>query len=74
MMEAERRVFSGDWLPADAEWLAWLDDLFVDVPLSGMIDQGMSMEKARRLVDLLALTKKATALSPAPIRQERETP
>jgi hypothetical protein len=56
----EHRLFSGDHTSADTEWLAFLDEVFRDVTLSGFVEHGMSAEDARRLVNLLAMTRRVT--------------
>ena len=61
MTDIEMRLFSGRTDPADTEWLAFLDEIFRDVSLSGFAQHGMSTDDARRLVNLLALTRRLQA-------------
>ena len=60
MTAIETRIFSGAHRPEDAEWLAFLDEIFQDVTLSGFAAHGMSSGDARRLVSLLAMARRVT--------------
>lgn len=58
MTAIETRIFAGGHVPADAEWLTFLDEIFRDVTLAGFAERGMSAGDARRLVNLLAMARR----------------
>jgi hypothetical protein len=55
MNSIEERVFAGEHSPSDAQWIAFLSEIFADVSLAEFIGRGLSASDARRLLALLAL-------------------
>lgn len=60
MTDIETRIFAGSHAPEDAQWLAFLDEIFRDVTLAGFAEHGMDASDARRLVNLLAMARRAS--------------
>lgn len=61
MSPVETRIKSGEAVQADGEWLAFLDDVFASVSLAGFVSNGMEPMNARRLVELLGMTRRINA-------------
>lgn len=55
MTAIESRIFAGAANDTDAQWLEFLGGIFCDVSISGLVNHGMPMSDARRLVNVLAL-------------------
>jgi hypothetical protein len=56
--DLERRILSGQWNNADAEWVRYLDETLEDVSLTGFSEVGVSVENTRRLVSLLSMARR----------------
>lgn len=61
MSNIEDRLFSDRHTRIDAEWVHFLNDIFMDVSLASFIEKGLAPNDARKLISILALSPRLNA-------------
>ena len=57
----EDRLFSGGATPADSQWLDFLAEVFDGISIPEFASAGMDLERAKRLLAVVALARRVRA-------------